>query len=217
VLFDLDDTILDRHTTVDRYLTGLSARGFIPHARAEAFRARFHELDEHGYSDRRAMFQQLVAEFGDVGSFDALRQDYRNHGWTGAAFANGAAEVLAWCRRSGLRLAIVTNGSSLVQRAKLDALRLSPLVDAVTISDEEGIAKPAAEVFHRTAARLEVPSAACLMVGDNPHTDIVGARNAGMRHVWIRAGLPWPANVDAATHAVTRLDELPALITRLGQ
>ena len=220
VLFDLDDTILDRRTTLDRYLVNLPLRGLVPPAIAEKFRARFHELDECGYSNRRSMFRQLVAEFAefaDIGSPDALRDDYRARAWSDSVFAEGAVDVLAWCRRSGIRLGIVTNGSSTVQRAKLDALRLWDLVDTVAIADEEGIAKPAAEVFHRTAARLGVTAAACLVVGDSPQADIVGARNAGMRHVWIRAGLPWPPDVGVPSHSLVRLTELPGLIIQLGQ
>src|SRR5882672_10741327 len=76
VLFDLDDTILDRRTTLDRYLVNLPGRGRVPQSIAEEFRARFHELDACGYSDRRSMFRQLVAEFADLGPPDALRDDY---------------------------------------------------------------------------------------------------------------------------------------------
>jgi putative hydrolase of the HAD superfamily len=217
VLFDLDDTILDRRTTLDRYLVNLPRRGLVPQAIAEQFRARFHELDECGYSDRRSMFRQLVAEFADVGHPDELRDDYRIHAWKDSVLAKGAGDVLAWCRQYGMRLGIVTNGSSTVQRAKLDALRLWDRVDTVAIADEEGVAKPAAEVFHRAAARLGVTAAACLVVGDNPRADIVGARNAGMRHVWIRAGLPWPPDVDVPSHSLAHLDGLPDLISQLGE
>lgn len=58
---------------------------------------------------------------------------------------------------------------------------------------DTGAAKPAAQIFLAAAARLGVPPAAILHVGDDPLMDMVGARDAGLRTAWInRAGKPWP-------------------------
>jgi hypothetical protein len=40
------------------------------------------------------MFRQLVAEFADVGSPDALRHDYRTHAWSDSILADGARGAL---------------------------------------------------------------------------------------------------------------------------
>src|SRR6185503_3127202 len=113
------------------------------------------------------------------------------------------------CRRSGLACAIVTNGSSAMQRAKLEALALSDLVDLAIVSDEEGIAKPETELFHRVAARLGVRPEACAFVGDNPHNDVDGARRAGMVAVWFQRELPWPVEVPPASITIAKLSALP--------
>ena len=55
------------------------------------------------------------------------------------------------------------------------------------------MAKPDAQIFLAAAARLGVPPAAILHVGDDPLLDMVGARDAGLRTAWInRAGESWP-------------------------
>jgi FMN phosphatase YigB (HAD superfamily) len=54
-----------------------------------------------------------------------------------------------------------------------------------------------------------------LFVGDEPHADVVGPRNAGMQTVWVNRGaMAWPAGLPAADHVIAGLDELVALLTR---
>jgi putative hydrolase of the HAD superfamily len=55
-----------------------------------------------------------------------------------------------------------------------------------------GKAKPAAEIFHAACAGLELDPFEVLHVGDDPLTDVAGARAAGMRSAWInRNGARW--------------------------
>ncbi|MFI2761492.1 HAD family hydrolase [Streptomyces echinatus] len=60
------------------------------------------------------------------------------------------------------------------------------------MSEEIGVRKPAYEHFEAAAslcgARL---SPGGWMVGDNPETDMEGARAAGLRTVWVSAGHGW--------------------------
>jgi putative hydrolase of the HAD superfamily len=48
-----------------------------------------------------------------------------------------------------------------------------------------GKAKPAAEIFHAACAGLKLDPGDVLHVGDDPLTDVAGARAAGMRSAWI--------------------------------
>ncbi|MCC4587656.1 HAD family hydrolase [Xanthomonas sp. NCPPB 1067] len=60
-------------------------------------------------------------------------------------------------------------------------------------SREHGCAKPEASIFLAACARLEVPPAQVLHVGDHVRMDVLGALNAGLRACWInRDGAPWP-------------------------
>ena len=209
VLFDLDDTLLDRRRTLDHYLADHALRAGLPAPVAAAYRTRFYELDACGYAPRANVFGQLCVEFPSLPSADALVADYRQHAFRRCEFVDGATDVLAWCRRAGLACAIVTNGSSAMQRAKLEALALTDLVDLAVVSGEEGIAKPETELFHRVAARLGARPEACAFVGDNPHNDVAGARRAGMVAVWFQRELPWPPEVTPASLTIAKLSALP--------
>ena len=208
VLFDLDDTLLDRRRTLDRWLAALSARAGLPPADAAACRARFHGIDGSGYTSRAIVFERMSAEFPALGPADAFGRDFLEHAWSACEYVDGARDALAWCRRRGLATAVVTNGASAVQRAKLRSLGLEALVDAVCISDEAGVAKPAAEAFHGAARRLGVEPSRCAFVGDHPRTDVEGARQAGMLAVWLERDLAWPAELPRPARAIATLAEL---------
>jgi putative hydrolase of the HAD superfamily len=96
------------------------------------------------------------------------------------------AEEVLLTLRPQTKLGLVTNGVSSLQREKLRGSGLGAWFDAVAVSGEVGCGKPDARLFDWVCARLGVPPAACLMVGDNPERDIAGAQAAGMPSVWVR-------------------------------
>ena len=212
ILFDLDDTLLDRRRTVERYLADHAARMRLSSDVASAYRALFHEIDENGHASRASVFDRLGAEFPTVGSADALLKDFLEYGFATCDWVEGATHLLAWCRSSGLRSGIITNGSSAMQRAKLRALDLAALVDVILVSEEEGVSKPAAEIFHRAASRLGVRPDECVFIGDNPMADVDGSRRAGMMDVWVRRGFEWPSGLAPASRSIATLADLPRLL-----
>jgi len=110
----------------------------------------------------------------------------------------------------GLRLAIVTNGETEFQMRHVDALGLAEFVDAILVSQSEGLRKPDPVLFRRAADRLGVAPAYCLFVGDNPEADILGAHVAGMQTAWFRRGAVWPAELAPLPGAA--IDVLPELL-----
>lgn len=69
----------------------------------------------------------------------------------------------------------------------------------IIVSDEYGWRKPHPKIFSATLAALGVEAADALFVGDSPHDDILGAKEAGMEVAWVNAqdaalpvGLPTP-------------------------
>ena len=95
-----------------------------------------------------------------------------------------------------------------MQRAKLKSLGLESLVDIVVVSGEEGMHKPAAELFHRAAERLCVDPSRCLYVGDNPVNDVGGAIGAGMHAIWLRTDMSWPDETPRPPHSIRSLGAL---------
>jgi len=214
IIFDLDDTLLDRRASVDSYLAAFAARlGLAPDV-AAAYRTLFIQIENAGYTPRGIVFDALSTEFPMCGSSESLLADWRERAFADCRFMESAADVLAAARRAGYRTGIITNGQSEFQRAKLRSLDLESKVDVVLVSGEEGMHKPAAELFHRAAERLGVPTERCLYVGDNPVNDVGGATAAGMHAIWLEADLPWPSDMTRPTHSLRSLAGLLRVLKR---
>ena len=87
--------------------------------------------------------------------------------------------------RGAYRLGLLTNGPPDIQHEKLEGAGLKEYFDAVVVSGEVGIGKPDPRIFHLALERLGASSAEAAMVGDSLARDIVGARRAGVKAVWV--------------------------------
>jgi putative hydrolase of the HAD superfamily len=79
-----------------------------------------------------------------------------------------------------VKLGILTNGRSDLQRSVVKALGFAPLVSAIVVSEEVGCRKPQREIFDIALALVASAPQESIMVGDDPMADIEGASNAGM-------------------------------------
>jgi putative hydrolase of the HAD superfamily len=84
------------------------------------------------------------------------------------------------------KLLLLTNGSPDLQNTKLNITpELVPYFDQIVISGAFGKGKPDPSIFEHALSLLEIDKEQALMVGDNLMTDILGAKRAGIKSVWI--------------------------------
>lgn len=142
---------------------------------------------------------ELAEEYGrrfDVEYLDRLA-DCRS-------LVDGAIDLLERLHSHGWKTGILSNGFTEVQHRKIHNSGLEPYIDFVVLSDDIGINKPDVRLF-RYAERVSGCDAAhCMMVGDNPDTDIAGALAAGWQAVYFAP--------DGSRHpqvvSISRLSEL---------
>jgi putative hydrolase of the HAD superfamily len=104
-------------------------------------------------------------------------------------------DVLARLRESGARLAVVSNWDVSLHDV-LERTGLRPLVDAVVISAELGVAKPDPAIFRAALDRLGAAAEGAVHVGDSLEHDVAGARAAGLEAVLVaRNGAAAPDGV----------------------
>lgn len=211
VLFDLDETLFDRTTSIERYMRSFYERYARRAAGYPVFYARFIELDRHGYGDRAKSFRTLIREFALPITLDKWMADFPREAWGESQCFPDAYDVIDAFRGRGCKLGIITNGSSASQRAKIRATKLDERVDVILVSGEEGIHKPAPELFLRATEQLQVSPEACLFVGDNPVADVLGAQGAGMQAAWVERYMPWPAEHTQTCHTIDTLTDLLTL------
>jgi putative hydrolase of the HAD superfamily len=97
----------------------------------------------------------------------------------------GAIETIRYLKKSGLKLALVTNGASDTQQKKISRFCLGALFDYILIEGEFGEGKPCPAVFRAAMAALGVTAPETCMVGDDLERDIKGAQSLGIRGVWV--------------------------------
>jgi putative hydrolase of the HAD superfamily len=98
-------------------------------------------------------------------------------------------QTLQNLRTRGVGMGVISNWDGSLRQVLQD-LDLMKYFDFVLISAEEGIQKPAAELFRRGLQRAQerysdLVEKRCLYVGDHYDGDIAGARDAGLRPVWL--------------------------------
>ncbi|MES9963871.1 MAG: HAD family hydrolase [Candidatus Sedimenticola sp. 20ELBAFRAG] len=109
-------------------------------------------------------------------------------------------------RERGFLLGALTNGNASIKRLGIDHL-----FDFSVSAEEAGAAKPDPRMFEIACKRSGVSSREMVHVGDEPATDIEGARRAGIRAIWMnRTGVNWQhtAQPDAEVKDMSELLEL---------
>ena len=122
-------------------------------------------------------------------------------------------DLLAAAARARVPLGLVTNGASDTQRGKLNAMDLERRFDAIVISGEIGVAKPDPAVFEVALSGLGMPRDDVWHVGDSPGIDVAGAKDAGLKAVWInRSGRPLGEGEPEPHMEIRSLAELAPLL-----
>jgi putative hydrolase of the HAD superfamily len=215
VLFDLDDTLTDRLASLARY-----APLFL-----QAFRQRLHPIDtralvaalsavdRQGYNAQRSQEAVQLPIWRSAPSPRELDAHWLQHFAACAAPRSDAQRTLVALRGAGLRLAVVTNGLSISQRTKLQAMGFTDRVDVIVVSEEVGVKKPALRIFaHALDGLSGLTPRQCLFVGDNPYNDIVGASDFGMHAVWLATSVTWPTDLPAPRYQIAELAEVLQLL-----
>jgi HAD superfamily hydrolase (TIGR01509 family) len=201
VSFDLDNTLVDRDAAARAWWAARLREVGATSALDEVL-----ERDAGGHAPREPLFSWASARFGlGDGLWDRFRAEI-------PAFVVPDPRVGALLDRlrGRYRVGVLTNGGGALQRAKLAAAGLADRVDAVIVSEEIGVRKPAGAAFAAIRAALGVAAAGCLHVGDQPVDDVAGAQQAGLAACWV--GASWPGPGPAPARRIAHVLALPEVL-----
>ncbi len=165
----------------------------IPQARRLAVRAGLKRL---GHSDE-ALADKIADAFTEM-----RRNEYRLY-----PDAHATVDAL---RTAGVKLALVTNGASDIQRAKIERFELAHRFHHIQIEGEFGQGKPEPAVYHHALERLGCAACDAWMVGDNYEWEVEAPQKLGLCGIWydpFDAGIPAHATAQP-TRVIKRLAEL---------
>ena len=98
---------------------------------------------------------------------------------------DGVKELLSHLHGQA-RMGIITNGFVDLQEIRLERTGLRSFFDLLVISEQVGFAKPDPEIFSYALTQMGKPDPSrVLMIGDNPHSDILGGTRAGLDTLWV--------------------------------
>ena len=104
-----------------------------------------------------------------------------------------AHNVIDALRTRGTRLALVTNGASAAQRAKIDRFDLASRFDHIQIEGEHAFGKPDERAYRHALRQLGADARETWMVGDNLEWEVAAPQRLGIFGIWFDAagkGLP---------------------------
>ncbi len=96
----------------------------------------------------------------------------------------GTHEILSYLKEKGYRLYLLTNGFREVQEIKIEVNALRQYFERMITSDEIGYQKPNRKIFEYALKTVNAKKKESLMIGDDIHTDITGAKKFGMDNVY---------------------------------
>ena len=210
-LFDFDGTLLNRDESVKKFIGIQYDRLYekIGHIQKVRYISRFIQLDNHGYTWKDKVYEQLVNEFEiEAITWEELLQDYLTEFQHSCVAFPNLIEMLERLKASGLKLAIITNGFGKFQMDNIKALKIENYFDAILVSEWEGMKKPDVRIFNRALETLKVSPIECIFIGDHPSNDVKAAQNAGMKGIWKKNVLAESIEADAIIDDLFELGEV---------
>ncbi len=220
IIFDLDNTLWDVHPVIVR----------AEHALRDYLAERYPRVTErHDLDSMRALRVRIAREHPRMRHdftwlrLEALRLHARECDYPEtmaedafAVFFRARNEVVLYDDvRPALerlvrthRLFAISNGN-----ADLAAIGLERYFEASLAAREAGMLKPDPRIFEILLERAGLRADEAAHVGDDPEADVEGARDAGVRPVWLnRDAAPWPLESSPPEVTITTLDHLPEAI-----
>ncbi|BBB24821.1 HAD family hydrolase [Amphritea japonica] len=122
-----------------------------------------------------------------------------------------ARSVLESLKQSGYLIGALSNGNADVNR-----VGLGDLFDFALNADGVGKEKPHPLMFEQMLHNHHLRPEQVIHIGDNPHHDIVGAKNAGLWTIWVNlTESVWP-EVEVADRDVSCLSNIPAMVAEIA-
>ncbi len=104
----------------------------------------------------------------------------------------GVLEALKQLRQQGYRLWLLSNAQRIFTEYELRHLGLGEQLDAIYISSDYRCRKPDVRFFNALIEEQKLDREKCLMIGNDLHTDIGGAKAAGLATFYMHTGLTPP-------------------------
>ena len=216
LIFDLYGTLVDIHTE-ENQITWEKTAVFFGFYGAHYTAGELKEAFEAGMKQRKAQagesyecfpdlpcevtFAQLFRDKGIVENAEELgfhaAQAFRLFSMEYIKLYDGVMEALAYFRKNGYRLWLLSNAQRVFTAYELRHLGLDDQFDGIYISSDYGCRKPDSRFFRALLEEQKLDISMCLMIGNDRNTDIAGAKAAGMDTLYMHTNITPPGQNEA--------------------
>ena len=189
------DTFFSTYLTHNALLWTRFEKGYISHDELK-WRRMWRTLLDFKIADEQ-LARQMSAEFLEMLPTKNKVFDY-------------TFEILDYLTDKNYKLHLITNGFEKIQWSKLNNSNLAKYFKEVITSECSNSAKPKKEIFEFAIKKAGCDYCDAIMIGDNPHADIAGAKDVGMDTIFAN-------HINAAcavepTYTITHLKQLEDIL-----
>ena len=210
VIFDMDGVISDTQDLHAGVECDILARHGIKLTPEEL-------TDRYAGIDTRIFFRDLLKENNVEADLDRIIAEKDERLFAGVReelkAVKGVRELIEFFRKKKITTAVASSSGEEFIRLILEKLKLMRKFGAVVSGDHVENSKPAPDIFHLAAAKINTPARECLVIEDG-RSGMTGAKAAGMYCI----GLV-PPNTDSdypADWVVESLETIPRLLSEAG-
>ena len=195
----MDHTLWDHKANADETLGDLFSQysiGELHQVGVEDFQNAFHQINFELWHDyhlgkvdqhfiRNQRFAKVLELLGvmDFQNNLELSRDYLALCPRKSILMPYAMEALEYLKPR-YQMSVITNGFAEIQDIKLSSSGLTGYFESVITSDQTGQLKPHPDIFEYALSKVGMSHEDCVMIGDNPDTDIEGAKEAGIDQIY---------------------------------
>lgn len=212
VLFDLDQTLIDfmkmKKLCCEEAIDAMIDAG-LKIKKGKAMKILFNMYKHYGIEDQ-TIFQKFLKEV--TGSIDyrilshaiLAYREVRNRFLMPYPKVKYVLNKL----RKKIKLGIVSDAPKLQAWLRLSTMNIDKYFDVVVALEDTGKLKPSPLPFKAALRKLKVNGNECLMVGDYPQRDILGAKRLGMRTCLAKYGQIKESKRIKADYEIDKIEEL---------
>tara|TARA_Y100000590_G_C15620490_1_gene977378 strand:- start:477 stop:1154 length:678 start_codon:yes stop_codon:yes gene_type:complete len=221
VIFDLDNTLLDfmdmKSKSIDSAVYGMIDAGLnmsVDSAKKEIYRI----YDERGIEHQEVFDEFITNELGHIDHkiLAAGIVSYRKVKEATLSLYSNVNSTLVELARMGIKLAVVSDAPSREAWIRICSVNLQHMFDTVITFDDTCKRKPSPEPFMRAVNELDVKTEECIMIGDWPERDVLGASKIGMVSVFARYGNTFGTVDSGADYEIDDISEIIKIVKKLS-
>lgn len=221
-VFDLDHTLFDRYATQKLCMQGFCEHFDVSEGMTDEKAAEMVEYADSHFNhlgwDR--ILDYLIKEnmFKTAPTLESYSAFLMDKFKKFAVPYHFTTPMLKELRNRGLKLGLITNGKSEIQRSKINLLGIENLFDEIIISGELGVGKPDLKPFEVMSQRLDIKPQNMIYVGDFPVNDIEASRKAGYIPVWVMTIKYWLfPEIEVPEFCIKDVSKIPDIIEELNK